>query len=180
MGAVYRALDSRLNRLVAIKFLFDDVADSAARRQFQWRRRWLPRSTIRTFSLFTTSVILTAVNTWSPNSLTEARLKIGCARRSPPGGKLSNCWWEWPTLWQRRTELVFSTAILSRTTSWLGGAATPSWQISDWQNCRSIPARKPSTSHSMAILRLPESYLERSPTCPRSRPRVGPPMREAI
>src|SRR4051794_18479082 len=35
MGAVYRALDSRLNRLVAIKFLFDDVADSAARRQFQ-------------------------------------------------------------------------------------------------------------------------------------------------
>jgi serine/threonine protein kinase len=35
MGAVYRALDTRLNRVVAIKFLSTDLADAAARRRFQ-------------------------------------------------------------------------------------------------------------------------------------------------
>ena len=35
MGVVYRALDTKLNRPVAIKFLSDDVADAAARRRFQ-------------------------------------------------------------------------------------------------------------------------------------------------
>lgn len=35
MGIVYRALDTKLNRPVAVKFLFDDVADPAARRRFQ-------------------------------------------------------------------------------------------------------------------------------------------------
>src|SRR5215470_2381559 len=35
MGAVYRAVDVKLNRPVAIKFLSDDLADSAARRRFQ-------------------------------------------------------------------------------------------------------------------------------------------------
>ena len=35
MGAVYRALDTKLNRSVAIKFLSDDLADAAARRRFQ-------------------------------------------------------------------------------------------------------------------------------------------------
>ncbi|HYZ84813.1 MAG TPA: protein kinase [Bryobacteraceae bacterium] len=35
MGVVYRALDTRLNRPVAVKVLFDDVADRAARRRFQ-------------------------------------------------------------------------------------------------------------------------------------------------
>jgi serine/threonine protein kinase/Tfp pilus assembly protein PilF len=35
MGAVYRALDTKLNRPVAIKLLSDDLADAAARRRFQ-------------------------------------------------------------------------------------------------------------------------------------------------
>src|SRR5438128_294756 len=35
MGTVYRALDTKLNRPVAIKFLSADLADAAARRRFQ-------------------------------------------------------------------------------------------------------------------------------------------------
>ena len=35
MGMVYRALDTRLNRPVAVKVLFDDVAEPRARRRFQ-------------------------------------------------------------------------------------------------------------------------------------------------
>src|SRR5579872_1606470 len=35
MGVVYRALDTKLNRPVAVKFLFEDLADAAARRRFQ-------------------------------------------------------------------------------------------------------------------------------------------------
>ncbi len=35
MGVVYRALDTRLNRPVAVKFLFEGLADQAARHRFQ-------------------------------------------------------------------------------------------------------------------------------------------------
>src|SRR6185437_2609004 len=35
MGTVYRALDTKLNRPVAIKFLSSDLADAAAQRRFQ-------------------------------------------------------------------------------------------------------------------------------------------------
>src|SRR5438067_7664934 len=35
MGSVYRAIDTKLNRPVAIKFLSDDLADAAGRRRFQ-------------------------------------------------------------------------------------------------------------------------------------------------
>jgi serine/threonine protein kinase len=39
MGMVYRALDTKLNRSVAIKFLSDKLADPAARRRFQREAR---------------------------------------------------------------------------------------------------------------------------------------------
>src|SRR5688500_5015416 len=35
MGVVYRALDTKLNRPVAVKLLSDELADAAARRRFQ-------------------------------------------------------------------------------------------------------------------------------------------------
>ena len=35
MGTVYRAIDTKLNRPVAVKFLSDELADAAARRRFQ-------------------------------------------------------------------------------------------------------------------------------------------------
>jgi eukaryotic-like serine/threonine-protein kinase len=35
MGTVYRGLDTKLNRPVAIKFLADDLADPVQRRRFQ-------------------------------------------------------------------------------------------------------------------------------------------------
>src|SRR5712691_5707837 len=35
MGVVYRAMDTKLNRPVAIKFLSTDLADAAGRRRFQ-------------------------------------------------------------------------------------------------------------------------------------------------
>src|SRR6202521_3032886 len=35
MGTVYRALDTKLNRPVAVKLLSDELADAAARRRFQ-------------------------------------------------------------------------------------------------------------------------------------------------
>jgi len=35
MGVVYRALDTKLNRPVAVKFLYDDLTDAAAQRRFQ-------------------------------------------------------------------------------------------------------------------------------------------------
>ena len=35
MGEVYRALDTKLSRPVAVKLLFDELADVASRRRFQ-------------------------------------------------------------------------------------------------------------------------------------------------
>jgi serine/threonine protein kinase len=48
MGEVFRALDTKLNRPVAIKFLSDRIADPAARRRFQ-REAQMASATIPTF-----------------------------------------------------------------------------------------------------------------------------------
>jgi hypothetical protein len=69
MGVVYRAVDTRLNRTVAVKFLFDDLADEAS----SGRRRPLRRSTIRISLPSMTQAISRAANTWSPNSSMAAR-----------------------------------------------------------------------------------------------------------
>ena len=39
MGVVYRAFDTKLNRPVAVKFLSDELSDTAARRRFQADQR---------------------------------------------------------------------------------------------------------------------------------------------
>jgi serine/threonine protein kinase len=43
MGVVYRALDTKLNRLVAIKLLAGDLGDAAARRAASSARHRWPR-----------------------------------------------------------------------------------------------------------------------------------------
>jgi len=62
MGTVYRAIDTKLNRHVAIKFLSADLADAAARRRFQ-------REAQMASALNHPHI----VSTWSQNSSTVGR-----------------------------------------------------------------------------------------------------------
>jgi serine/threonine protein kinase len=77
MGSVYRALDIKLNRPVAIKFLSNELADAAARRRFQ--REAQMASSLNHPHILTVydAGSLKDVNTWSLNSSTAARSRTG-------------------------------------------------------------------------------------------------------
>ena len=91
MGVVYRALDTKLNRPVAVKFLFDELADEAARRRFQREAQMA--------SSLNHPHILTVYDAGefegSQYMVTEfidgGTLKLGPAPKSARGGRSSLC-----------------------------------------------------------------------------------------
>jgi serine/threonine protein kinase len=62
MGTVYGALDTKLNRPVAIKFLSSELADAAARRRFQREAQMASSLNHPTFSPFTMRASSRAAN----------------------------------------------------------------------------------------------------------------------
>jgi serine/threonine protein kinase len=91
MGTVYRVLDTKLNRPVAIKFLSDELADAAARRRFQREAQMA--------SSLNHPHILTVYDTGELEGrqyiVTEfvdgGTLKDWAKAESAPGGRLSSC-----------------------------------------------------------------------------------------
>ena len=77
MGVVYRALDTKLNRPVAIKLLSEDLADAAARRRFQ--REAQMASSLNHPHILTVhdAARSTGASIWSPSSSTAARCETG-------------------------------------------------------------------------------------------------------
>jgi eukaryotic-like serine/threonine-protein kinase len=66
MGEVYRARDTRLGRVVAIKVLPSALAqDAERRRRFEQEARSISKLSIPIFARFTISVITTALSSWS-------------------------------------------------------------------------------------------------------------------
>ena len=90
MGVVYRALDTKLNRPVAIKLLSDDLADAAARRRFQ--REAQTASSLNHPHIVTVHDVgrSMAVSIWSPSSSTAARSRTGLGPPSARGDRLSS------------------------------------------------------------------------------------------
>jgi eukaryotic-like serine/threonine-protein kinase len=87
LGVVCLAIDTTLNRPVAIKFLSGDLADAAARRRFRREAQTASSLNHRISSPFTMRVIWTACNTSSPNTSMAALFATG-----PPGN--DSGWWE--------------------------------------------------------------------------------------
>ena len=139
MGVVYRALDTKLNRPVAIKFLSDDLADAAARRRFQREAQ--------TASSLNHPHIVTVYDVGEFDGrqylVTEfvdgGTLKDWAQPRSARGGRSSSCWSASPMAWPPPTRPASSIATSSPRTSWWRRTATPSWPISAWPNSGKPP-----------------------------------------
>src|SRR5439155_26996695 len=133
MGTVYRALDTKLNRPVAIKFLSDELADAAARRRFQQEAK-----------------LASSLN--HPHILTvydvgEFEQKQYIVTEFVDGGTLKD-WAKEPRSWkqivelltgvadgrQRRTRREFCIAISSQRILWWRRMATRSWPILVWRS----------------------------------------------
>ena len=103
MGVVYRALDTKLNRPVAIKFLSDDLADAAARRRFQREAQMA--------SSLNHPHILTVYDAGECDGrqylVTEfvdgGTLRSWAKPKSAVGSRYWTCSWAWPTDSRRRT-----------------------------------------------------------------------------
>ena len=139
MGTVYRALDSKLNRPVALKVLSDVLADPAARRRFQREAKMassLNHPHILTVHdagefegrqyLVTEFVDGGTLKDWSkPEKRTRRQiveLLVG-----------------WPTGWPPRTRPGSRTAISSPPIFWWPKTATPRWRILDWPSWLKAP-----------------------------------------
>jgi eukaryotic-like serine/threonine-protein kinase len=143
MGMVYRALDTKLNRPVAVKFLSDEVADEAALRRFQ-REAQMASSlnhphilTVYDAGDFEGCQYLVTEFVDGGTLKTWARAEKRTWREI--GALLTGS----RTAWQPRTPLASCIAISSRKTSWWVRMATPSWPTSASQSWKTVRRRTP-------------------------------------
>jgi hypothetical protein len=155
MGVVYRALDTRLNRVVAVKLLFD-VADPAARRRFQ-REAQTASSLNHPHILTVHDVGELEGRQYLVTEFVDGGTLKDWARADKPG------WRQILELlvgvadgWRVRTRLAYCTVISSPITSWSGGTVMPSWRILVWRSSRSVPRLRLSTKPSAPRARGPE------------------------
>jgi hypothetical protein len=146
MGDVYRAVDTKLNRPVAIKFLSGDVADSSARRRFQ-REAQLASSLNHPHIL----TVLDAGEFEGRQYLVTELVDGGTLNDWALGGKRtwrqsSSCSSALLTVWPPPMPQASSTAMSSRRTFWSPGTATPSFRTSDWPSSRSRRLRSDDPS----------------------------------
>ena len=112
MGMVYRALDTKLNRPVAIKFLSDHLLDADAVRRFQ--REAQMASSLNHPHILT---VYDAGDMQRP-ALSGYRVrrrrhaaKLGQGGKAELGSRYWICSWAWPTDSHRRTRPGSCTAI---------------------------------------------------------------------
>ena len=118
MGTGYRALDARLNRLVAIKFLASDRADVAALRRFQ-REAQMASSLNHPHILMSTSPVSSRADRISSSNLSRVeRCATGRGPADVPDATSWNCSPASPTRSCRDTTRAFCIATSSQRTSW--------------------------------------------------------------
>ena len=177
MGEVFRAIDTKLNRPVAIKFLFEELADTAARRRFQ-REAQMASSlnhphilTVHDAGDFEGRQFLVT------EFVDGGTLNAWARRRNAHGARRWTCWLAWPTGSRPRTPPESCIAISSLPISWLeewlreAGGLRP----------REAPrTRQPEGGRNLsAPKRGRGSSSGPSRTCRRNRRLAGPLMRAA-